>query len=52
MMEGSLTHSVKTLLFGIDLSSMAAIQPPLQYAMQTDADLEVKLCEKGLKGEM
>lgn len=30
---------------------MAAIQPALQYAVQTDADLENKLCEKGLKGE-
>lgn len=29
---------------------MAATQPPLQYAMQTDAALETKLCEKGLKG--
>ena len=29
---------------------MAATQPPLQYAMQTDADLENKLCQKGLKG--
>ncbi|KAL3135984.1 hypothetical protein ABBQ32_007024 [Trebouxia sp. C0010 RCD-2024] len=28
---------------------MAATQPPLQYAMQTDAALETKLCEKGLK---
>lgn len=31
---------------------MAANQPPLQYAMQTDAALENKLCEKGLKGAM
>ena len=30
---------------------MAANQPPLQYTMQTDTDLENKLCEKGLKGE-
>ena len=29
---------------------MAANQPPLQYEMKTDADLESKLCEKGLKG--
>ncbi|DBA98815.1 hypothetical protein WJX77_004548 [Trebouxia sp. C0004] len=28
---------------------MAANQPPLQYAMQTDVELESKLCEKGLK---
>ena len=28
----------------------AANLPPLQYAMQSDADLENKLCEKGLKG--
>ena len=30
---------------------MAANQPPLQYAMQTDVELESKLCEKGLKGD-
>lgn len=30
---------------------MAASQPALQYAVQTDADLENKLCEKGLKGK-
>ena len=30
---------------------MAATQPPLQYAMQTDVELESKLCEKGLKGD-
>ena len=30
---------------------MATNQAPLQYAVQTDADLENKLCEKGLKGE-
>lgn len=29
---------------------MAATQPPLQYGMSSDADLEAKLCEKGLKG--
>ncbi|KAL3131439.1 hypothetical protein ABBQ38_007751 [Trebouxia sp. C0009 RCD-2024] len=28
---------------------MAANQPALQYAMQTDTALETKLCEKGLK---
>lgn len=30
---------------------MAASQPALQYAVQADADLENKLCEKGLKGK-
>ncbi len=30
---------------------MAANQPPLQYAMRTDVELESKLCEKGLKGD-
>ncbi|DBB15344.1 hypothetical protein WJX82_001115 [Trebouxia sp. C0006] len=28
---------------------MAANQPPLQYGMRTDVELESKLCEKGLK---
>ena len=31
---------------------MAASQPPLQYAMEKDVDLESKLCEKGLKGAL
>lgn len=48
----TLQIAVTTLRFVTDLSSMAANQPPLQYALQTDADLEIKLCEKGLKGEM
>ena len=34
------------------LASMAVNQPALQYPVQTDADLENKLCEKGLKGAM
>ncbi|GMH34335.1 hypothetical protein BSKO_02169 [Bryopsis sp. KO-2023] len=28
---------------------MAAQQPPLQYDLETDEELETKLCEKGLK---
>ena len=30
---------------------MAANQPPLQYAMHTDVELESNFCEKGLKVE-